>query len=62
MVKMKTMSLFGHVSRHDTLENTILQDRVEDTRKIGRPKSNSIDDVYELIGMSTQSLFDEIPL
>ena len=27
------MSWFGHVSRHDTLENTILQGRVEGTGK-----------------------------
>ena len=29
--------MFGH---HYTLENTILQDRVETTMKRGRPKSN----------------------
>ena len=28
-VKRRKISLFGHVSRHDTLENTILQGRVE---------------------------------
>ena len=31
------MSWFGHVSRHDTLANIILQGRVEGSRKIGRP-------------------------
>ena len=36
---------------------TILQDRVEGTRKIGRPKWNLMD-VYEWNGMSTRSLLD----
>ena len=33
-VKRRKMSWFGHVSRNDTLVNTILQGRVEGTRKI----------------------------
>ena len=43
-VKRRKISWFGHMSRHDTLENTILQGRVEGTRKKGRPKRNSIYD------------------
>ena len=33
---MRKISWFGHVSRHKTLENTILKVRVEGTRKIGQ--------------------------
>ena len=46
------------LSRHDILTNTILQGGVEDIRKIGRPKMNWMDDVYEWTGMSTRSLLD----
>ena len=52
------MRFFGHVSRHGTLENTILQNRVEDIRKRGRPKRNWMDDVYEWTGISTRSSLD----
>ena len=34
-VKRIQMSWFGHVSRHDILANTILQGRVESSRKRG---------------------------
>ena len=36
-VKRRKISWFVHVSRHDTLANTILQGRVEGSRKRGRP-------------------------
>ena len=61
------MRWFGHLSRHETLANTILQGRVEGTRIIGRPKRSwiypciypsYIYDVYEWTGMSTLSLLD----
>ena len=40
------------------LQILFLQGRVEGSRKIGRPKMNCMDDVYEWTGMSTRSLFD----
>ena len=39
-VKKRQMAWFGHMSRHDTLTNTILQGRVEGIRKRGRTKRN----------------------
>ena len=39
-VKRIKMSCFGHVSRHDTLANTILKGSVDGKRDIGRPKRN----------------------
>ena len=46
-VKRRKMSWIDHVSIHDTLANTVLQDRVEGTRKIVYPKWNWMDYVYE---------------
>ena len=46
------------ISWFDTLANTILQGRVEGSRKRGRPKRNWMDDVYEWTGMSTRYLLD----
>ena len=43
--KSKTISWFGYVSRHATLENTILQDHVEGIRKIGGLKRKWMYDV-----------------
>ena len=57
-VKRRKISWFGHVSTHETLPNTIIQGRVEGTRKIGRPKRTWMDDVYEWTGMYTGSLLD----
>ena len=58
MMRRKKMSWFGHLSRHDTFENTILQYRVDVTRKRDRPKRNWVYDIYEWIGMPTRSLLD----
>ena len=60
-VKMRKISWFkpiDNVSRHDTLSNTTLQGSIGGTKKIGRPKRNWMEDVYERIGISTRNLLD----
>ena len=57
-VKKRQIRWFCHMSRHDILTNTILQDRVEFTKKRGHPKRNCMDDVYEWTGMSTLYLIN----
>ena len=57
-VKRRQIRWFGHMSRHDILTNTILQDRFEGIRKRGGPTRNWMDDVYEWTGMSTLYLIN----
>ena len=46
------MSHFGHIKRHDSLENTILEEKLEGERKRGKPRRAWTDDIKNLLEMS----------
>ena len=50
--KKQKLSYFGHVKRHDTLEKTILEGKVEGKRKRGKPRKRWADDIKEWLNMS----------
>ena len=46
------MSFFGHIKRHDTLEKTILEGKLEGKR--GKPRRVWTDDIKNLLEMSVK--------
>ena len=53
LTKTKThkLSYFGHVTRHENIQKTILTGRIEGKRGRGRPRRQWGDDVKEWTGM-----------
>ena len=50
--KKQKLSYFGHLKRHDTLERTILEGRIEGRGKRGRLRRRWVDDIQEWLQMS----------
>ena len=50
-VKKQKLKYYGHVKRHDCLERTLLEGKVDGRRGRGRPKRQWMDDVTEWLGM-----------
>ena len=48
------MSLFGHIKRHDRLEKTILEGKLEGKRKRGKPRRVWTDDIKNFLEMSVK--------
>ena len=46
------MSYFGHIKRHDSLEKTILEAKLEGKRKRGKPRRKWTDDFKNWLEMS----------
>ena len=53
-VKLK-LSYFGHVKRHDTIEKTVLEGKLEGKRSRGKPRRGWADDISHWLGMSIAS-------
>ena len=51
--KKLKLSYFGHIERHDTLEKTILEGKLEGRRRRGKPRRGWTDDIQKWLGMST---------
>ena len=47
MVIAKKLRWFGHVSRSNSMSNTILQGSIEGTRRRGRPRTQWQDNIVE---------------
>ena len=47
IVKRRKLAWFGHVTRHDSLSKTILQDTLEDGRRRGRQRKCWMDNIKE---------------
>ena len=52
--KKLKMSFFGHIKRHDTLEKTILEGKLEGKRKRGKPRRVWTDDIKNWLEMSVK--------
>ena len=50
--KKLKMSYFGHIKRHDSLEKTILEGKLEGKRKRGKPRRAWTDDIRIWLEMS----------
>ena len=50
--KKQKLSYFGHMKRHNTLERTILEGKVEGKRSRGKPRRRWQDDIQEWMQMS----------
>ena len=55
-VKRRKLSWLGHVCRHNTLPNIILQRRVDGSRRRGIPRKSWKDNIKEWTGQSMSSL------
>ena len=53
-IKRRKMQWFGHVIRHPTLANTILQGWVTGSRKPGRQRKQWLDNVLEWTGLGVE--------
>ena len=51
-IKARKLSYFGHLKRHDSLENPILEARLEGKRRKGRPTRRWSEDMKEWLQMS----------
>ena len=51
-IKARKLSYFGHLKRHDSLENHILEARLEGKRRKGRPTRRWTEDIKEWLQMS----------
>ena len=49
-IKKQTLKYFGHITRHESLEKTILEANVAGTRRPGRPRRRWEDDVVQWLG------------
>ena len=58
IIMRRKMTKFGHITRHDSLANTILHGYVEGERKRGRPKRNWMNDIFEFSHLSLRQLLD----
>ena len=61
-IRWRKLKWFGHTSviRHNSITKTILQEMVEESRKIGRPKRKYIDDVKEWTKMVIDDILLEV--
>ena len=59
-IKRRKLKWFGHVSRHDDMCKTIMQDSVEGTRKQGRPKSQWIDNIAKWTKRDVNDLIQDV--
>ena len=48
----RKLSYFGHVTRHQCLQKSIIQGRVEGKRRRGRPAASWFDDIKSITGLS----------
>ncbi|PIK33493.1 endonuclease-reverse transcriptase [Apostichopus japonicus] len=55
-VKRRKLAWFGHVTRHDSMSEVILQGTVEGGRRRGRQRRNWSDNVKDWIGLDMQDL------
>ena len=49
-IRTHKLSYFGHIARHDSLQKTVLIDRIDGRRGRGRPRRQWYDDITEWIG------------
>ena len=58
IIMRRKMTMFGHITRHDSLANHILHGFVEVKRKIGRPKRNWMNNIFDLSNLSPRKLLN----
>ena len=56
MIKRRKLKWYGNISRPDGFSKTIMQGIVEDSRKQGRPKSQSFKNISDWTKMDTKLL------
>ena len=49
-IKTSKITYFGHITRHDSLQKTILTGKMEGRRGRGRPRRQWMDDIKEWTG------------
>ena len=52
-IKRRKWTFFGHLKRHESLERTILEGRMPNTRGRGRPRRRWSDDIQENLHTET---------
>ena len=55
-VKRRTLAWFGHVTRHNSLSKTILQDTLEGGRSRGQQRKCWMDNIKEWVSLSMPEL------
>ena len=60
MIKRRTLKLYGHISIHDGLSNTIIQEIVKGSRKKGRTKNHWIDNISDWTKMDANQLLHKV--
>ena len=50
-IKKQKLKYYGHIARHECLENVVIEGRVEGKRGVGRPCRQWHDDIKEWLGM-----------
>ena len=55
-IKQKKLKYFGHVCRHDTLQNRLLNGRTTGKRRRGRPRKKYVDNIKTWTGMGVPEL------
>jgi hypothetical protein len=56
VIKRRKLAWYGHVTRHDSLSNTILQWTVNGSRRRSKQRKTSIDNIKEWTGLSVSTL------
>ena len=51
-ITARKLSYFGHVTRHNCLQNTIIQGKIDGKRKKGKPATSWLDEIKQLTGTS----------
>ena len=55
-IKQKKLKYFGHVCRHDTLQNRLLNGSTTGRRRRGRPREKYVDNIKTWTGMGLPEL------
>ena len=58
-IKRRKMSYYGHICRHNSLANTIMQGKVEGARSRGRPKKDWMSNITLLTNKSVDELSEK---
>ena len=51
-IKQRKLAYFGHISRRDGLQRSLLEGKINGKRGRGRPKMNWIDNIKEWTGLT----------
>ena len=53
-IKSRKLAFYGHIRRHDTLQRTILEGKIDGKRGPGCPRKSWIGNIKETTGMTMQ--------